>query len=68
MKNEFPAAVPEIPVTDMDAALHYYQAQLGFTLDWSGPTAGSLEFQRVTAGCFSQTLHSASMTAMHLQL
>jgi len=40
MKNEFPAAVPEIPVTDMDAALHYYQAQLGFTLDWGGSDGG----------------------------
>ena len=30
MNNEFPAAVPEIPVTDMNAALDYYQRQLGF--------------------------------------
>lgn len=32
--NEFPAAVPEIPVTDMDQALDYYQHQLGFDIDW----------------------------------
>ena len=36
MKHEFPAAVPEIPVTDMDAALAYYQDKLGFTHDWGG--------------------------------
>ena len=36
MKHEFPAAVPEIPVTDMNAALDYYQHNLGFDLDWGG--------------------------------
>ena len=40
MKNEFPSAVPEIPVTDMDAALDYYQTQLGFNLDWGGADGG----------------------------
>ena len=32
--NEFPAAVPEIPVTDMDQALEYYETRLGFDVDW----------------------------------
>ena len=36
MKNEFPAAVPEIPVSDMNAALDYYQSKLGFEFDWGG--------------------------------
>ena len=36
MKNEFPAAVPEIPVSDMNGALEYYQAKLGFNIDWGG--------------------------------
>jgi len=40
MKREFPAAVPEIPVTDMDAALDYYQRQLGFNVDWGGADGG----------------------------
>lgn len=40
MKNEFPAAVPEIPVSDMNAALDYYQAKLGFDLDWGGADGG----------------------------
>src|SRR5687768_4571141 len=40
MKHRFPSAVPEIPVTDMKAALEYYQAKLGFDLDWGGPEGG----------------------------
>lgn len=40
MKPEFPAAVPEIPVTDMNAALDYYQRKLGFNVDWGGAEGG----------------------------
>ena len=40
MKHEFPAAVPEIPVNEMNAALGYYQDKLGFTVDWGGADAG----------------------------
>ena len=40
MKFEFPAAVPEIPVTDMNAALDYYQRKLGFNIDWGGADGG----------------------------
>ena len=40
MKHEFPAAVPEIPVTDMNAALHYYEGKLGFSIDWGGADGG----------------------------
>ena len=40
MKNEFPAAVPEIPVTDMNAALDYYARKLGFEIDWGGADGG----------------------------
>lgn len=36
MKAEFPCAVPEIPVSDIDAALEYYENRLGFTIDWRG--------------------------------
>jgi uncharacterized glyoxalase superfamily protein PhnB len=31
MKTDFPAAVPEIPVTDLDQAIAYYVEKLGFT-------------------------------------
>jgi len=40
MNDEFPQAVPEIPVTDMDRALEYYQSNLGFKLDWGGAQGG----------------------------
>ena len=40
MKSEFPAAVPEIPVTDMDQALDYYRSKLGFSIDWGGADGG----------------------------
>jgi predicted lactoylglutathione lyase len=40
MNNEFPAAVPEIPVTDMNGALNYYRDKLGFNIDWGGADGG----------------------------
>ena len=40
MKSEFPGAVPEIPVRDVDTAAAYYQRNLGFTLDWGGDDLG----------------------------
>jgi uncharacterized glyoxalase superfamily protein PhnB len=38
--TRFPAAVPEIPVSDMNAALNYYQSKLGFNIDWGGVDGG----------------------------
>ena len=38
--NEFPSAVPEIPVSDMNAALDYYARKLGFSIDWGGAEGG----------------------------
>jgi uncharacterized glyoxalase superfamily protein PhnB len=40
MNDEFPAAVPEVPVSDMNAALDYYVGKLGFNLDWGGTDGG----------------------------
>lgn len=37
---KFPAAVPEIPVTDMNSALDYYESKLGFDIDWGGADGG----------------------------
>ena len=34
MNVDFPGAVPEIPVKNLDDAVAYYQNNLGFTLDW----------------------------------
>jgi predicted lactoylglutathione lyase len=38
--HQFPAAVPEIPVTNMNASLEYYEHNLGFSIDWGGAEGG----------------------------
>ena len=40
MELEFPGAVPEIPVSNIDTAAGYYENQLGFTLDWGDEEGG----------------------------
>lgn len=40
MRSEFPGAVPEIPVSHIDVAVAYYEAKLGFRLDWGGGELG----------------------------
>ncbi|HEU4511350.1 MAG TPA: VOC family protein [Pyrinomonadaceae bacterium] len=40
MNLKLPAAVPEIPVSDMDQALDYYRNKLGFNVDWGGVEGG----------------------------
>jgi uncharacterized glyoxalase superfamily protein PhnB len=36
----FPAAVPEIPVANVDEAAAYYVEKLGFTFDWGDDQGG----------------------------
>ena len=40
MNPEFPAAVPEIPVGDINKAAAYYENNLGFKIDWGGEEGG----------------------------
>ncbi|WP_254560040.1 VOC family protein [Dyadobacter diqingensis] len=40
MNPEFPAAVPEIPVSDLTSAAAYYERVLGFSIDWGGEDGG----------------------------
>lgn len=40
MHKTFPGAVPEIPVTDTDTALDYYENRLGFDIDWRAKEDG----------------------------
>ncbi len=40
MNPDFPAAVPEIPVWDIDQAAEYYEKNLGFKLDWGSEAGG----------------------------
>ncbi len=40
MNEEFPGAVPEIPVRNVDEAAVYYEKCFGFTKDWGGEEGG----------------------------
>ena len=40
MTLEFPGAVLEIPVRDINEAAAYYENSLGFTVDWGGEELG----------------------------
>lgn len=40
MNIAFPAAVPEIPVSDLNKATAYYEGNFGFTIDWGGEDGG----------------------------
>ena len=40
MTHDFPAAVPEIPVRDINKAAEYYEKNLGFKIDWGGEDGG----------------------------
>lgn len=40
MKEEFPGAVPEIPVNDVDEAAAYNEKCFAFTKDWGGENGG----------------------------
>jgi predicted lactoylglutathione lyase len=42
MQPELPAAVPEIPVEDVDQAAQYYVERLGFNLDWGDEVGGGI--------------------------
>ena len=42
MRNAFPGAVPEIPVSDINKATAYYESSLGFNIDWA-LRSGTLE-------------------------
>jgi uncharacterized glyoxalase superfamily protein PhnB len=47
MKSKFPGAVPEIPVSNIDEALSYYQTKLGFNIDFG---AGELGLAGISRG------------------
>jgi predicted lactoylglutathione lyase len=40
MSEKFPAAVPEIPVSNLVQSLEYYRNCLGFSRDWGGEDGG----------------------------
>jgi uncharacterized glyoxalase superfamily protein PhnB len=52
MNSEFPGPVPEIPVSDIDAAVDYYRRCLGFSLDWSDEELGLAGISKGNARMF----------------
>lgn len=46
MSQEFPAAIPEIPVSNLGAAAAYYERRLGFSRDWGEEGGGICQVSR----------------------
>lgn len=52
MNEEFPGAVPEIPVNNVDEAAAYYENCLGFLKDWGGEDGGIGQVSRGSCRIF----------------
>lgn len=74
MKTEFPAAVPEIPVSDIDAALEYYGSRFGFNTDWGDQAGGIAGISRgkcrmfLTNGAFREHFGNGGPVLIWLNL
>ena len=55
MKLNFPAPVPEIPVSDLFRALEYYKQMLGFQVDWQDDSIGLAGISRHECRLFLAT-------------
>jgi uncharacterized glyoxalase superfamily protein PhnB len=52
MNEEFPGAVPEIPVNNVDEAAAYYENCFGFLKDWGGEDGGICQVSRGSCRIF----------------
>ena len=52
MEHDFPGAVPEIPVSNIDTAGAYYKNQLGFSMDWGSEDGGIAGISKGTCRMF----------------
>jgi predicted lactoylglutathione lyase len=74
MKSEFPCAVPEIPVKDVDKAAAYYEKQLGFSVDWGGEEGGIAGVSKgncrmfLTNDAFRERYHNSAPVLIWLNL
>src|SRR5918993_4437889 len=62
MLTYFPQAVPEIPVSNVDAAVAYYVRVLGFSLDWGDDEGG---IGGISQGDCRMFLTNARFRAVH---
>ena len=74
MNLQFPAAVPEIPVSDLEKAVAYYKSNLGFSIDWGGDAGGIAGISRgscrmfLTDPSFREHYHNIGPVLMWLNL
>jgi predicted lactoylglutathione lyase len=74
MKHEFPSAVPEIPVSDIEKAAAYYVNCMGFSKDWGGEEGGIAGISRghcrmfLTNGAFREGYGNAGPVLIWLNL
>jgi predicted lactoylglutathione lyase len=74
MKSDFPGAVPEIPVSDINRAAAYYKSNLGFSLDWGGEDGGIAGISRghcrmfLTNGAFREQHRNTAPVLIWLNL
>src|SRR5262245_25799556 len=62
MMTQFPQAVPEIPVSNVDQAAEYYVSVLGFSFDWGNDDGG---IGGISQGDCRMFLTNASFRAVH---
>ena len=55
--NTLPPAIPEVPVSDLPAALAYYRDVLGFTVDWADEGMGLAGLSQGQARVFMGASH-----------
>lgn len=74
MKSDFPGAVPEIPVSDINKAAAYYESNLSFSIDWGGEDGGIAGISRghcrmfLTNGVFREQYGNAGPVMIWLNL
>jgi len=74
MNLEFPGAVPEIPVSDINKAVAYYENNLGFSIDWGGEAGGIAGISKghcrmfLTNGAFRKHCRNAGPVLVWLNL
>ena len=62
MRTQFPQAVPEIPVSNVDDAAQYYVRVLGFSFDWGDDGGG---IGGISQGACRMFLTNAAFRAVH---